>query len=200
MIIYLILLQVIYVCCERLLELCGKGGSLWNLRNKPIEPTPPDLESLAGCSTSRDLSDSLENSLGLADSQDFLGSSSASFTNGEILNPHTNSSSNDGEDDDDRLENGDDGNGEEEGVNSSQDLAGMEYTRQDSSTVCEAKFTVQKLCEIIVETDKAKRSEVDALEVILVCCRKYYDEHSFVFSLFSLNKYSPRVFCDEYLF
>ncbi|XP_059150237.1 protein tyrosine phosphatase domain-containing protein 1-like [Physella acuta] len=165
--------KVIYVCCERLLELCGRGGSLSNLRNKPIEPTPPDLESLAGCSTSRDLPDSLGNSLGLGDSQDFLGSSSASFSNGEMLNQQANSSSNDGEDDDEKLENGDVGSGEEGGVNTSQqDLAGMDYTRQESSTLCEAKFTVQELCDKIVDMDKSKRtteinSKVDALEELL---------------------------------
>ncbi|RUS88627.1 hypothetical protein EGW08_003586, partial [Elysia chlorotica] len=43
--------KVVYVCCERLLELCGKSTSLSSLRNTPIDRLPEDLLSLPdGCS------------------------------------------------------------------------------------------------------------------------------------------------------
>ncbi|GFR93805.1 tyrosine phosphatase domain-containing protein 1 [Elysia marginata] len=43
--------KVVYVCCERLLELCGKGSALTSLRNSPIDPLPEELLSLPeGCS------------------------------------------------------------------------------------------------------------------------------------------------------
>ncbi|GFO43952.1 tyrosine phosphatase domain-containing protein 1 [Plakobranchus ocellatus] len=38
--------KVVYVCCERLLELCGKGTALSSLRETPVDPLPADFVSL----------------------------------------------------------------------------------------------------------------------------------------------------------
>ncbi|KAH9505481.1 Protein tyrosine phosphatase domain-containing protein 1 [Bulinus truncatus] len=55
--------KVVYICCERLLELCGKGASLSTIRNTVIDPVPSDLESRLGNLTDGDLSFSEPSSL-----------------------------------------------------------------------------------------------------------------------------------------
>ncbi|XP_012937402.1 protein tyrosine phosphatase domain-containing protein 1 [Aplysia californica] len=46
--------KIVYVSCERLLELCGKGKALESLRAAVIDPIPPDLISIASQSLSKD--------------------------------------------------------------------------------------------------------------------------------------------------
>ncbi|KAK6993495.1 protein tyrosine phosphatase domain-containing protein 1 [Biomphalaria glabrata] len=64
--------KVVYVCCERLLELCGRGGSLSSLRNAVHDPAPSDLETRIGNLTDQDIlptePDSLASSLNFDDS------------------------------------------------------------------------------------------------------------------------------------
>lgn len=60
-----------YICCERLLELCGKGNALSSLRNQ--ESSSADLESLDSTLTSTD----------------FLPLDDLTLTQTEEFNPHT---------------------------------------------------------------------------------------------------------------